>query len=105
MKVSAVTFFGIAGVEHVAASPAGACFVVSHGRKYVIVDGACLFERRSLAFGNLHREFRRQSGGGHERIRREIFFFLPLAKFYCLEMWRIDSKCEPLVTDDIVDDL
>src|SRR5271155_91578 len=54
MKVGAVAFFGVAGVEHIAASPAGARFVVTHGRKYVIVDGACLFERRGLALGDLH---------------------------------------------------
>src|SRR5580704_1954308 len=40
MKVGAITFLRIAGVEHIAPAPTGTGFVVAHGGEDVIVDGA-----------------------------------------------------------------
>ncbi len=54
MEVGAVAFLGVAGIEHVAVSPAGSGFVVLHGGEDVIVDGAGFVEMIGLASSDLH---------------------------------------------------
>src|SRR6202021_819190 len=105
MKVRAVTFLGIASVEHVAASPTCARLVVTHGGEHVIVDGACLVESCGLALRHLHGQFRRQAGWGYNCALCEKLLAFPRANFYCLEMRRVEAQGEPLMADHVVDNV
>src|SRR5437660_1242695 len=53
MEISAVALLGVASVQHIAAPPAGAGFVVTHGGEDVVVDGSRLLQRRRPPFGLL----------------------------------------------------
>src|ERR1039458_1504395 len=73
MEVSAVALLGIAGIEHVAVSPARAGLVIFHGGEYVVVNGASLVERLCLAFGYFDGEVGRQAGDGDKRVGLHVF--------------------------------
>ena len=102
MEIGAVALLGITGIEHVTASPACAGFIVTQGRKHVIVDGAGLVERRRLSLGDFHGQFRWHSSCRHERIRREILLLFAIAYPHGLKMRRINAQRDPLMADDVV---
>src|ERR1039458_1800545 len=73
MEVSAVALLGIAGIEHVAVSPARAALVIFHDGDSVVVNGASLVERLCLAFGYFDGEVGRQAGDGDKRVGLQVF--------------------------------
>ena len=104
MKVGAVALLGIAGIEHIAVSPARAGLVVAHGGEHVIVDGACLLERRGLAFGHFHRQVGRQSGDRDQFVRLQVFLAVTLLELNFGQTWSGYAQRQALVAHHVVDD-
>ena len=70
MKIGAIAFFGITGVEHVATAPAGPGFVITHVIEDVVVNGASFLELRIFSGRNFGSQLCRQAGGWHEFVGR-----------------------------------
>ena len=72
MEVSAVAFLRVAGIEHVAATPARSGLVVAHGGEDVVVNGAGFVERLRFVLGDFGRQISRQAGDRNEYVRLKI---------------------------------
>src|SRR5579863_9830511 len=72
VKVGAVALFRVAGIEHVAASPAGAGLVVLQGGENVVVNGAGLVEWIALALRDLDGKVSGQTCNRDQSVRLQI---------------------------------
>src|SRR5579863_4962481 len=73
MEVSAIAFFRLASVEHVALSPSGAGLVVLHSREDVVIDSPRLVERIGLPLRYFDRKVCWYAGDRNERLGLQIF--------------------------------
>src|SRR5258707_1204682 len=69
MEIGAVALLSVAGVEHVAAAPASAGFVVAQRSEDVVINCTRFVERLLFTLSNLHGEIGGQSRDGHECVR------------------------------------
>src|SRR5256885_1602440 len=68
MKIRAITFLGVAGVEYVPRTPSGAALVILHVGEDVLVDSTGFCEIRVFSHRHLRRKLRGQAGNGYEFI-------------------------------------
>ena len=76
MEVGAIAFFGVAGIQHVTATPAAAGFVITHICKNIIVDGAGLAQLSGLARSGMGRKLGRQTSDRNKLVGSEKFVAL-----------------------------
>src|SRR5579872_468506 len=76
MEVGAVPPLRIAGVEHIAVTPTSSGFVIFHGCKHVVVNGAGFLERSGLTLGDFRSQLGRQARDWYQRVGLQILLAL-----------------------------